>query len=111
MDKKLTELATITVQRTKATGYLTLLEENLQNKENVIRLVREVVTQDHVGLVIGRQVISELVKCLETKQITDDEARREIIQSTLDILQPRIVSYDEQVRTGLRSGNHGYLWL
>src|SRR4051812_16222680 len=98
MDAKLSELASVTVQRTKATGYLTLLEENLHNKQNVMQIVQEVVAKDHVGLVIGRQVISELVKCLETKQIKDDEARREIIQSTLDILQPRIVSYDEQVR-------------
>jgi COP9 signalosome complex subunit 4 len=97
MDQELAQLAGVTVQRTKATGYLSLLEKNLNNKENVIKIVREVVTQDHVGLVIGRQVISELVKYLETKQIADDDTRRYIIQSTLDILQPRIVSYDEQV--------------
>ncbi|KIM29547.1 hypothetical protein M408DRAFT_328792 [Serendipita vermifera MAFF 305830] len=108
MDKKLSELAAVTVQRTKATGYVTLLEENLQNKQNLMRVVQEVVTQDHVGLVIGRQVISELVKALETKQIKDDEARREIIQGTLDILQPRIVSYDEQV-TSLRLQMADYL--
>ncbi|PVF96330.1 hypothetical protein CPB86DRAFT_737013 [Serendipita vermifera] len=101
MDQELAQLAGVTVQRTKATGYLSLLEKNLNNKENVIKIVREVVTQDHVGLVIGRQVISELVKNLETKQIADDDTRRYIIQSTLDILQPRIVSYDEQV-TSLR---------
>lgn len=97
LDQQLAQLAGVTVQRNKAQGYLTLLEDNLKNKANLIKIITEVVTQDHVGLVIGRQVISELVKNLETKQIADDDARREIIQSTLDILQPRIVSYDEQV--------------
>lgn len=101
MDKRLAELATVTVQRNKAQGYQTLLEENLKNKENVIKIVKNVVTQDHVGLVIGRQIISDLVKALETKQISDDDARRDIIQQTLEILQPKVVSFDEQA-TALR---------
>ncbi|KAG8832913.1 hypothetical protein FRC17_000355 [Serendipita sp. 399] len=101
MDDQLAKLATITVQRNKATAYQELFEKNLGNKENLIKLVKNVVTEDHVGLVIGRQIISELVKALETKQISNDETRREIIEKTLEILQPRIVSYDEQV-TSLR---------
>ena len=97
MDQRLAELATVTVQRNKAQGYQTLLEENLNKKENVIKIVKNVVTQDHVGLVIGRQIISDLVKAVETKQISDDGTRRDIIQQTLEILQPKVVSFDEQV--------------
>lgn len=101
MDARLAQLASVSVQKDKAAGYLNLLNDLLaakqQSSADVLKFVNVVVTQEHVGLVIGRQVISELVKAFETKQITDESVRRPVIEGALQILQPRIVTYEEQV--------------
>lgn len=97
LQEQLRQLESITVQRNKASGYSTLLEQNLQNPTDVIAIVSDAATKEHVGIVIGRQVIAELVKALEEKKITSEENRRLIIEKTLEILQPRTVSYEEQV--------------
>lgn len=101
MDARLAQLAGVSVQKDKAAGYLSLLNDLLaakqQSSADILKFVNVVVTQEHVGLVIGRQVISELVKALETKQIADEAVRRPVIEGALQILQPRIVTYEEQV--------------
>jgi COP9 signalosome complex subunit 4 len=101
MDARLAQLASVSVQKDKAAGYLSLLNDLLaakrQSSADILKFVNVVVTQEHVGLVIGRQVISELVKALETKQIADENVRRQVIEGTLQVLQPRIVTYEEQV--------------
>jgi len=101
MDARLAQLASVSVQKDKAAGYLSLLSDLLaakqQSSADICKFVNVVVTQEHVGLVIGRQVISELVKALETKQIADEGVRRPVIEGALQTLQPRIVTYEEQV--------------
>ena len=103
MDQKLAQLASVASQKDKANGYLTLLNESLAQSSptavggDVHTLVEAVVTQDHVGLVVGRQVLSELVKILATGGVNDRDVRKKIIEDTLAVIQPRIVSYDEQV--------------
>lgn len=101
MDARLSQLASVSVQKDKAAGYLSLLNDLLaakrQSSDDILKFVNVVVTQEHVGLVIGRQVISELVKALETKQIAGEDVRRPVIEGTLQTLQPRIVTYEEQV--------------
>jgi COP9 signalosome complex subunit 4 len=101
MDARLAQLANVSVQKDKAAGYLSLLNDLLaarrQSSIDILKFVSVVVTQEHVGLVIGRQVISELVKALELKQIADESVRRPVIEGTLQVLQPRIVTYEEQV--------------
>ena len=101
MDARLAQLASVSVQKDKAAGYLSLLNDLLaakrQSSADILKFVDVVVTQEHVGLVIGRQLISELVKALETKQIAEEDVRRPVIEGALQILQPRIVTYEEQV--------------
>jgi COP9 signalosome complex subunit 4 len=101
LQTQLAALESEKVQRNKASGYSTLLDQSVQtqNTDNVIAIVSDAATKDHVGIVIGRQVIAELVKALEEKKITSEEKRRLIIEKTLEILQPRTVSYEEQVRS------------
>lgn len=102
MDVKLSQLATL-AQKDKTAGYLALLSEILAraNQDAVADdlqvLVDTVVNQETVSLAIGRQVLTELVKNLVTGQIADHDLRKRITQDTLHVLQPRIVSYEEQV--------------
>ncbi|KAF7355346.1 Constitutive photomorophogenic 8 [Mycena sanguinolenta] len=62
-------------------------------------VVDTVVNQESVGLVVGRQVLSELVKILGEGAVKDPELRKTLVEGTLATIQPRIVSYEEQVNT------------
>lgn len=94
-------------QKDKAQAYSTLLTDVLSNAANdpaavgrdVHTLVETVLTQDHVGIVVGRQILSELVKYLADGAIKDAEVKKAIVKDTLLIAQPRLVSYEEQVST------------
>ncbi|KAG6333771.1 hypothetical protein ID866_5319 [Astraeus odoratus] len=104
METKLSQLATL-AQKDKTTGYLALLSETLGRAnqgsmpDDLRLLVDTVVNQENVGFVIGRQVLTELVKSLGAGVITNHDLRKCITQSTLSLLQPRIVSYEEQVNS------------
>lgn len=99
MEAKLAKLATLN-QRDKAASYLSLLSELLSrpNPKDIEIYVNNVLNQDSVGLVVGRQVLSELVKCLGEGAVSDHATRKTIVQETLAAVRPKIVSYEEQVR-------------
>ncbi|KAI0650818.1 hypothetical protein C8Q79DRAFT_1064298 [Trametes meyenii] len=92
-------------QKDKATAYQSLLAELLarddqDNLHDDIRtLVDNVVNQESVGLVISRGILSELVKALSGGKIKDTDRRKRIVEDTLNIIQPRIISYEEQVNS------------
>ena len=102
MDKKLSQLQNLP-QKDKNAAYTSLLKEALSqpNPSSVVAdvhtLVDTVVNQDNVGLVTGRQVLSELVKQLVEGAVSDREVRKQIVKDTLAVAQPRLVSYEEQV--------------
>jgi COP9 signalosome complex subunit 4 len=102
MENKLAQFASLS-QKDKAPAYLSLLPEILSRSNpsaiatDLHSLVDTVVNQDSVGLVVGRQVLSELVKSLDGGAIKDSELRKRIVEDTLATIQPRIVSYEEQV--------------
>jgi COP9 signalosome complex subunit 4 len=102
MDNRLTQLSSLS-QKDKAPAFLTVLSDTFADTKSanfapdLHTLVDTVVNQDSVGLVIGRQVISELVKSLSEGAVQDPELKKQILQDTLDIVQPRLVSYEEQV--------------
>jgi COP9 signalosome complex subunit 4 len=92
-------------QKDKAPAFVALIPQILSSGTAVApglhSLVDTVVNQDSVGLVVGRQVLSEITKVLSEKAIADDELRKEVIQDIINVVQPRIVSYEEQVSIGL----------
>lgn len=102
MDQKLSQLANLS-QKDKAPAYLSLLSETLTRPDpsavasDIHILVDNVVNQDNAGLVVGRQVIAELVKALGGGAISDAATRKAIVEDTLDIAQTRLNSYEEQV--------------
>ncbi|OBZ70205.1 COP9 signalosome complex subunit 4 [Grifola frondosa] len=85
MEAKLTQLASLS-QKDKASAY------------HIHILIDNVVNQD-VNIVVGRHVLSELVKALADGVIKDAELRKRIVEDTLATVQPRIVSYEEQVNS------------
>jgi COP9 signalosome complex subunit 4 len=102
MESKLAQFASLS-QKDKAPAYLSLLPEILSRSNpsavaaDLRSLVDTVVNQESVGLVVGRQVLSELVKSLGNGAIKDNDLRKCIVEDTLATVQPRITSYEEQV--------------
>jgi COP9 signalosome complex subunit 4 len=103
MDSRLAQLASLS-QKDKVPAFLSVLSETFAGPKNarfaadIHSLVDTVVNQDSVGLVIARQVLSELVKNLADGLVQESELKKQILQDILEIVQPRQVSYEEQVR-------------
>jgi len=102
MESKLAQISSLT-QKDKGPAFIALISEIFSSSgPNVAKdlhtLVDTVVNQDSVGLVVGRQVLSELVKSLGEGVIQDADVRKRVVEDTLQTVQPRIVSYEEQVR-------------
>jgi COP9 signalosome complex subunit 4 len=102
MEKKLAQHSTLN-QKDKGPAFISLIPEILarEDHDTVVAdlhlLLDTVVNQDNVGLVVGRQVLSELVKTLGEGTIKDMQLRKRLVEDTLSAVQPRIVSYEEQV--------------
>lgn len=104
MESRLAQLAALS-QRDKLPAYSAVLTELLLSGtdkttlfSDIHILVDHVVNQESVGLVVGRQILTDLTKALNDKVIPDP-SRREIVKDTLDIVQHRMVSYEEQVNS------------
>ena len=110
MESKLVQYASLGPKE-KAPAYLSLIPDILGRSDpskiapDLHLVVDAMVNQDSVGLVIGRQVLAELVKSLGSGAIKDTEIRKHIVEDTLATLQPKITSYEEQVR--MLSPPHG----
>jgi COP9 signalosome complex subunit 4 len=114
MDSRLAQLFSLS-QKDKGPAFLTVLSETLSRPKDatfaadIHTLVDTVVNQESVGLVIARQVLSELVKALADGAVQDAELKKRILQDILEIVQPRLVSYEEQVRQGSQMLCHNCL--
>ncbi|OJT03760.1 COP9 signalosome complex subunit 4 [Trametes pubescens] len=104
MESRLAQFAALN-QKDKATAYQSLLAEVLAQEDQsnlhaeIHTLVDNAVNQESVGLVISRGILSELVKALSEGKVRNTEQRKRIVEDTLSIVQPRIVSYEEQVNS------------
>lgn len=101
MDTKLAQCAALG-QKDKGPAFVALVHETVATNSPSIAadlrlLVDTVVNQDSIGIVVGRQVLSEFVKTLGEGAIKDGELRKKIVEETLSTVQPKIVSYEEQV--------------
>ncbi|KAF9534291.1 hypothetical protein CPB83DRAFT_844002 [Crepidotus variabilis] len=103
MEAKLAQFSSLS-QKDKGPAYIALIPEILSQPGDALAkdlhtLVDTVVNQDSGGLVVGRQFLSELVKALGEGGIKDIEVRKRVVEDTLNTVQPKIVSYEEQVNT------------
>ncbi|KAG8907019.1 hypothetical protein FRB99_005539 [Tulasnella sp. 403] len=99
LDSKLASLVSVS-QKDKALAYGDLLKQLLTtpqpSPEDIGKLVNNVVSQDHVGLVVARQVLAELVKSIEEEPFKSDlDLQKKVIETTLESIQ-RSVSFQEQ---------------
>lgn len=104
------QLSSISAQKDKSTAYSELLQTILNLPQNqipaaLLTYVSLIVNRDQPGIVVARQVLSELVAALEKNKVEDRETRKKLIEDVLDTLQPRLVSYEEQVSHMLPSSN------
>ncbi|KAM6495854.1 hypothetical protein JOM56_008560 [Amanita muscaria] len=102
MDLKLAQFTSLS-QKDKGPAYTSLIQQAISQSDpdaivaDLHLLVNAIVNQDSIGLVVARQVLAELVKVLgETK---DSTLRKRLVEDTLATVQPRIVSYEEQVNS------------
>ena len=113
VETKLSQFSALS-QKDKGPAYQALLSDILARPHptsipsDLHIFVNAVVNQDNAGLVVGRQVLSELVRMLGEGIIKDHELRKRVVEDTLAIVQPRIVSYEEQVRHFI--GNRLQVW-
>ncbi|KAI0340934.1 hypothetical protein BDW22DRAFT_1359782 [Trametopsis cervina] len=99
MDTKIAQISSLS-QKDKGPAYVSLITDVLARADpssviSDVHQILEVVLQDNV--VIGRTVLQELGKGLSDKAVADAELRKQIVQDTLQVVQPRLVSYEEQV--------------
>ncbi|CAE6473293.1 unnamed protein product [Rhizoctonia solani] len=95
------QLSSISAQKDKSSAYSELLQNILNLPQDqipsaLLTYVGLIVNRDQPGIVVARQVLSELAGALEKNKVEDREARKKVIQDVLDTLQPRLVSYEEQ---------------
>ena len=99
MESRLAQISSL-AQKDKGPAYVAALNDVFASPDPAIiaadvRTIVDTVLQDNV--VVGRQVLLELARLLGEKSSLDSEIRKQIVESTLSIVQPRLVSYEEQV--------------
>jgi len=91
----------ILAQRDKGPAFISLILEIVAQQDpalilnDIHTLVDTLINQDNIGLVVSRQVLSELVKILDGDTIKNYELKRYAVKDILVMVQPWIISYRE----------------
>ena len=91
----------ILAQRDKCPAFISLILEIVAQQDpalisnNIHTLVDTLINQDNIGLVVSRQVLSELVKILGGDTIKNHKLRKYAVKDILATVQPQIISYRE----------------
>lgn len=96
---RLTEIQ-LADQKNRPVEYRALLEAILasQDQPAVVKDLQtflDAVIHEQVGLVVSRQVLSDF--CSLVDGIRDIETRKEVLRYAIERIQPRVVSFEEQV--------------
>ncbi|PBL02595.1 hypothetical protein ARMGADRAFT_981324 [Armillaria gallica] len=100
MEGKLAVIASLG-QKDKAPALSSLLQETISTQNqpsfttDLHTIVESVVNQDN--LLIGRQILTDVVKALTHASIGNHDIRKNAVEDTLAVVLPKIVSYEEQV--------------
>lgn len=99
MESRLAQISSL-AQKDKGPAYVAAVNDVLSRQDlstvaSDVHTIVETVLQDNV--VVGRQVLQELARGLSEKRIQDSALTKRIVEETLAIVQPRLVSYEEQV--------------
>ena len=100
---QLLSISSIASQKDRPQEYRSILLENiLANQDDPAVLQQnlktfiDVIIQEQVGVVISRQVLTDF--CNSIDRIKDEEVKAEILKFSVEKIQPRVVSFEEQVR-------------
>ncbi|RUS29362.1 hypothetical protein BC938DRAFT_480749 [Jimgerdemannia flammicorona] len=96
---RLTEIQ-LTDQKNRPAEYHTLLDKILavEDQPSVVKELQiflDAVIHEQVGLVVSRQVLSDF--CSLVDRVVDIEARKEVLKYAIERIQPRVVSFEEQM--------------
>nr|CAG8665840.1 7879_t:CDS:2 [Entrophospora candida] len=101
ISERLTSISTIPSQKDKTAEYRSLLDSILSSadddkdfKTNLETFVDHIL-HEQVGHVISRQVLSDFT--LGVDKIADRELKKQILHFVLNKVQPRLVSFEEQI--------------
>ncbi|RIA92974.1 PCI domain-containing protein [Glomus cerebriforme] len=102
INEKLANIAAIPSQKDKTAEYRSLLETILSSTNDVLPAENleafvEHIVQEQVGLVISRQVLSDFVQGVD--KISNPEIKKRVLHFALNKVQPRVVSFEEQIST------------
>lgn len=102
LDSKLDSLSSLS-QKDKGAAYVDLLKQLAASPQpspaDIGKLVNNVVSENHVGLVVARQVLGELLKVLDDEPFKSNmELQKKVIEISLENIQ-QSVSFQEQVGT------------
>ena len=105
METRLAHVSSL-AQKDKGPAFVSLIIDVLAKADPAtvvsdVHKIVEAVLQDNV--VTGRQVLQELAKGLEGPSLQDAQLKKAIVQDTLEVVQPRLVSYEEQVSRNIQT--------
>ncbi|RUS23372.1 PCI domain-containing protein [Endogone sp. FLAS-F59071] len=98
---RLTEIQ-LADQKNRPAEYRALLEAILASQDQPaivkdLQTFLDAVIHEQVGLVVSRQVLSDF--CSLVDGIRDIETRKEVLKYAIERIQPRVVSFEEQMST------------
>ncbi|KAF9119483.1 COP9 signalosome complex subunit 4 [Mortierella sp. GBA39] len=105
IEAKLTSIAQVTNQKDKIKGYQDLVASILNiastsgEDETELRLEQFInaATEDSVGLVVSRQVLSDVTAAIDATTHLSSDSKSRMYKHALDRVQSRVVSFEEQV--------------
>ncbi|CAI2183271.1 11485_t:CDS:2 [Funneliformis geosporum] len=102
INERLRTIASIPSQKDKTAEYRTLLETILTSTNELLladslEAFVDHIVQEQVGLVISRQVLSDFVQGVD--KISNSEIKKRVLHFALSKVQPRVVSFEEQIST------------
>ncbi|KAG0236847.1 hypothetical protein BGW41_000318 [Actinomortierella wolfii] len=104
---RLAHVGQISNQKDKIKGYQDLLEWTLMPEQTVaagegetatrLEAVLAAATDDAVGLVVSRQVLSDFTTAVDKAEQLSAETKKRVYRSALDRVQSRVVSFEDQI--------------
>jgi COP9 signalosome complex subunit 4 len=103
-EERLAAVGQVSNQKDKIKGYQDLVtsilqEHNGQDEVTSQRLEQFVTaaTEDSIGLVVSRQVLSDFTNAVDGAQNLNPESKKRVYTHALDKVQGRVVSFEDQV--------------
>ena len=105
-EARLAAVGQVSNQKDKIKGYqdlvASILQEHNANDEITCQHLEQFVTaatEDSIGLVVSRQVLSDFTTAVDAAKNLNSESKKRVYTHALDKVQGRVVSFEDQVRS------------